>query len=295
VEVVVLEDGMDLEEVARNAVARGADCLGMAGGDGSQALVASVAIDAGIPFVCISAGTRNHFAADLGLDRNDPAQGLSAFRDGVLLGVDYGLAGDRLFVNNVSLGLYASMVEQEGYREAKVETALQELPKAVGPDARPYDLQFRGPQGESVDGALLVLVSNNPYVLTPTANLGKRRRLNSGVLGVIAVSGVDGADPAGFVAGVVAGLVSDDPRVLLFTCEAFEIHSRAGSVAAGIDGEAQTLPTPLRLRIVPKGLRLLVPADTIEAVAHRRYREFRVRGLWDIARGRAPDIRQLLP
>jgi diacylglycerol kinase family enzyme len=165
----------------------------------------------------------------------------------------------------------------------------------VGPDAQPYDLQFQGPAGESVDGALLVLVSNNPYVLAPTANLGKRRRLNDGLLGVIAVSGADGTDPAGFVAGVVAGLVSDDPRVMLFTCEAFEIHSRAGSVPAGIDGEAQTMPTPLRLRIVPKGLRLLVPADTIEAVAQRRYREFGVRGLWDIARGRAPDIRQLLP
>jgi len=295
VDVVVLDDGMDLEQVARDAVARGADCLGMAGGDGSQALVASVAIEAGLPFVCISAGTRNHFAADLGLDRNNPAQGLSAFTDGVLFDVDYGLAGRRLFVNNVSLGVYASIVEQEGYREAKVETALQELPKVVGSNAEPYDLQFRRPGGELVDGPLLVLVSNNPYTVAPTLNLGKRRSLNEAVLGVISVGVDDGADPAQFVAGVLAGLVSDDPRVLRFTTQIIEITSRSGSVAAGIDGESVTLPTPLRMRIAPKGLRLLVPADTIEAVAHRRYRQFGVRGLWDIARGREPDLHQLLP
>ena len=52
----------------------GADCLGVAGGDGSQAVVAAVAVEHGIPFVCVSAGTRNHFALDLGLDRDDPRQ-----------------------------------------------------------------------------------------------------------------------------------------------------------------------------------------------------------------------------
>ena len=68
----MLDHGLDLEQLARDAVARGADCLGMAGGDGSQALVASIAVEHGLPFVCVSAGTRNHFALDLGLNRDDP-------------------------------------------------------------------------------------------------------------------------------------------------------------------------------------------------------------------------------
>ena len=68
----MLDHGLDLEQLARDAIARGADCLGMAGGDGSQALVASIAVECGVPFVCVTAGTRNHFAQDLGLDREDP-------------------------------------------------------------------------------------------------------------------------------------------------------------------------------------------------------------------------------
>ena len=51
VEVIMLERGLDLEKLARDAVARGADCLGMAGGDGSQALVAGIAVEHGLPFV----------------------------------------------------------------------------------------------------------------------------------------------------------------------------------------------------------------------------------------------------
>ena len=121
VEVVMLEHGLDLEQLARDAVARGADCLAMAGGDGSQALVASIAVEHDLPFVCVSAGTRNHFALDLGIDRDDPRLSLNAFRDGIERRIDYATVGDRLFVNNVSLGIYATIVQQEGYREAKAE------------------------------------------------------------------------------------------------------------------------------------------------------------------------------
>jgi predicted polyphosphate/ATP-dependent NAD kinase len=63
----------ELLAVAHEAVADGADVLGVAGGDGSLAAVAAVAIEAELPFVCVPAGTRNHFARDLGLDRADPA------------------------------------------------------------------------------------------------------------------------------------------------------------------------------------------------------------------------------
>ncbi|MCU0277654.1 MAG: acylglycerol kinase family protein [Candidatus Nanopelagicales bacterium] len=108
VEVVLLEKGLDLAQLARDAIARGADCLGMAGGDGSQALVASIAIEHDIPFVCISAGTRNHFALDLGFDREDPRKGMVALRDGVPRRVDYATVGDRLFVNNVSVTGFSS-------------------------------------------------------------------------------------------------------------------------------------------------------------------------------------------
>ena len=58
---VVLERGDDLLELAERALSDGADVIGMAGGDGSQALVATVAMRHDVPHVCIPAGTRNHF------------------------------------------------------------------------------------------------------------------------------------------------------------------------------------------------------------------------------------------
>ena len=119
VEVRFLEDGDDLQELAREARA---DVLGMAGGDGSLAAVAEVAIEQDVPFVCIPFGTRNHFARDLGLDRNDPLAALVAFDDGVERRVDVARANDRLFLNNVSLGLYAELVHRREKHRRRRDT-----------------------------------------------------------------------------------------------------------------------------------------------------------------------------
>ena len=192
VEVVMLDHGLDLEKLARDAVARGADCLGMAGGDGSQALVASIAVEHDLPFVCVSAGTRNHFALDLGIDRDDPRLSLHAFRDAIERRIDYATVGDRLFVNNVSLGIYATIVQQEGYRDAKVDTTKAALPEMLGRTQEPFDLQFTEPDGTEVDGAYLIQVSNNPYVLGATLDASQRRRLDTGTLGVVAITATTG-------------------------------------------------------------------------------------------------------
>jgi diacylglycerol kinase family enzyme len=289
VEVVTLEPDSDLEQLARDAVARGADCLGMAGGDGSQALVASVAIEHDLPFVCISAGTRNHFALDLGLDRDDPAAGLVAFTEGVLRQVDYARVNGRLFVNNASLGVYAEVVEQDQYREAKLETTASILPELLGARAEPFDLQFTTPDGVEVDGALLVLVSNNPYVLRASPDAAQRRSLLTGQLGVLAISSRTGRDAAALAARLIAGRAGRDPNLHEFTTGRLEVRSRSGSAPIGVDGESLVMPTPLTFTIHPAGLTLLVPPDNPrEALTRHGYRALGFSGLLDIARGRAP-------
>ena len=145
VEPIVLEPGDDLLELAERAVGNGAEVIGMAGGDGSQALVATVAMRHGIAHVCIPAGTRNHFALDLGIDRDDPVAALDAFTDGVERRVDLACVNDRIFVNNASLGVYAKVVQSDTYRDAKLETWAETLPELLGPDAAPIDLEFDGP------------------------------------------------------------------------------------------------------------------------------------------------------
>jgi len=288
VEVVMLARGLDLEQLARDAIARGADCLGMAGGDGSQALVASIAIEHDLPFVCVSAGTRNHFALDLGIDREDPRLSLNGFRDGVERRIDYATVGDRLFVNNVSLGIYATIVQQEGYREAKSDTTKALLPEMLGRTQEPFDLQFTDPGRGGVDGAFLIQVSNNPYVLGATLDASQRRRLDTGKLGVVAISARTGAEAAQVFTLSALGQRRRSRYWHEFTAEQFEVRSRSGTAYAGIDGEALELDTPLEFRIHPKGLRLLVPEGNLTAAERRRARDISARDLVDVARGRDP-------
>ena len=179
IEPVVLRPGQDVVALAEAAVADGVQVIGMAGGDGSLALVAGVAARHHVPMVVVPAGTRNHLAMDLGLDRGDVAGALDAYGAAVERAVDLGEVNGRPFVNNVSLGLYAEIIRSPAYREAKIDTTLSALPDLVGPGSRPFDLRFTGPAEERHAGAHVVQVSNNPYGRT-LRTLASRPRLDSG-------------------------------------------------------------------------------------------------------------------
>ncbi|GIF40279.1 diacylglycerol/lipid kinase family protein [Actinoplanes xinjiangensis] len=251
---VFLLDGpaVDVAEVARRAIRAGADLLGVAGGDGTQALVAGVAAEHGLPFLVISAGTRNHFALDLGLDRDDPSTCLDALTDGVEVRVDLGRIGDRTFVNNASFGAYAAVVQSPAYRDDKVGTTLEMLPGALTGTNGPH--LALTVDGVTVTGSQAVLVSNNPYATGDIAGLGQRPRLDLGVLGVLAVT-VRGAADA-------ARLVSGRGRARSLTVRAATeaiVDADAPAVPVGVDGEAVLLPTPVRCAIRPGVLRVRVP------------------------------------
>src|SRR3954454_16424888 len=178
IEVVELHPGDDLETLARAAVVAGADALAMAGGDGSQAVVAAVAAEARLPYACIPAGTRNHFALDLGVNRDDVVGALDAFVDGGERLVDLAEVNGRVFVNNVSLGVYAEAVQQEGYRAAKLRTILDTLPEVLGPEGKGLDLRWSGPEGQQHSSGAAILVSNNRYRLGRVVGSGTRPRID---------------------------------------------------------------------------------------------------------------------
>jgi diacylglycerol kinase family enzyme len=246
IEPIELRRGDDLETLVRDAVKRGADALSMAGGDGSQAVVAMVASELDLPYACIPAGTRNHFALDLGVDRDDVVGALDAFVDGGERRVDLAEVNGRVFVNNVSLGLYAEAVQRPGYREAKLHTLLDTVPDVLGPDADPPALRWRSAEGEQ--SAVAILVSNNPYRLGRALGSGTRPRLDGGELGVAVL------------APTVARNGGGESRRLApqqWTTPAFEIDC-PGTVAAGIDGEATHLDPPLRFRMMRGALRVRI-------------------------------------
>jgi diacylglycerol kinase family enzyme len=234
IEVHFLEPGDDLPEVARRA---NADVLGMAGGDGSLAAVAELAIEQDIPFVCIPFGTRNHFARDIGVDRDDPIGALAAF-DGEERRIDTGRVGERLFLNNVSLGLYARLVHRRERRRRRREALARLRALALTLKDRRRRQRF------TIDGeqmrARLVLVANNAYSLD-LLSLGERERIDAGLLHLYIPHGLR--------------RITWDER----SCTELEIGSPLPRLRAAVDGEPAELETPLRFRIEPRALRVLVP------------------------------------
>ena len=184
VEPVELHLGDDLATLVRDAIANGADAVGVAGGDGTQAIVAAIAAERGLPYVCVPAGTRNHFALDLGVDRDDVVGALDAFTNGRERVVDLAEVNGRVFVNNVSLGVYAEAVQREGYRDAKLRTIAETMPTVLGPGGDALDLRFTGADGREHKTSAVVLVSNDPYRLGRAIASGTRPRLDAGVLGI---------------------------------------------------------------------------------------------------------------
>jgi diacylglycerol kinase family enzyme len=226
VEAHVLREGEDPAERAR---ASDADVLGIAGGDGSLARVAGVALERDVRFVCVPFGTRNHFARDLGLDRNDPLRALRAFR-GRERRIDVGRADERVFLNNVSLGVYARLVHRREHHRRRRQAFARMRAWAVL-------LTHRTPLGITIDGepidSRIVLVANNAYrVDLPT--VGARERLDEGKLHLY----LPGDERAG---------------------ERFVVNAAAGRIEAALDGEPEVLPTPVRFGIEPRALRVLVP------------------------------------
>jgi diacylglycerol kinase family enzyme len=185
--------------------------------------------------------------------------------------------------------VYATIVQQDSYRQAKRETSMALLPEMLGSTAEPFDLQFTTPDGTDVDGAFLIMVSNNPYVLGPSVDVSQRRSLQTGQLGVFAVNAASGVEAARLMARSAVGLRGRDPGWHEYTCESFEVRSRGGSAFAGVDGEALDMPTPLRFRIHPRGMRVLVPESNLEVAARRRARNVSVGALLAVARGRTPS------
>jgi diacylglycerol kinase family enzyme len=242
---------VDVAALARRAVADGADLLGVAGGDGTQALVAAIATEHGLPFVVLSAGTRNHFAMDLGLDREHPDAGLDALSDGVELCIDLGLISGRTFVNNASFGAYAEIVQSPAYRNDKRGTTLQMLPELLSGRRGPR-LVVRIDDKVTIEAPKALLVSNNPYEFGDLAGLGRRAQLDSGVLGVVAVT-VDSAVQA------VELLRGHSARGVQRYLAREVVIDADDEIAVGVDGEAVMLPTPVRCTIRPLALRVRVP------------------------------------
>jgi diacylglycerol kinase family enzyme len=244
IEAVILGLGQNLAALTQAAVTNGADALGVAGGDGSLAVVAAAAAAHDLPFVCIPAGTRNHFALDVGVDRQDVPGAIEAFTSGVERRIDMADVNGRLYLNNVSLGVYGDAVRRPGYRDAKVRTLLETAEAVLGPSGQVPPLRLVDDAGREHRQLAVVLVSNNPYALDRPPPRGTRPALDTGRLGIVVLDAPGDSPPLPGRAWT-----APDPEVGAPT-----------PVHAGIDGEAVELSPPLRFAIRPATLRVRISA-----------------------------------
>ena len=244
IEVVFFRPGQSLAELAGAAVASGADALGMAGGDGSLAVVATIAAAHGLPFVCVPAGTRNHFALDLGVDRQDVAGALDAFSDGVERSIDIAEVNGRTFLNNVSLGIYGEAVRKAAYRDAKVRTLAETAEKVLGPSAQAPALRLTDDTGREHRHLSVVLVSNNPYATDRPLVRGTRPALDTGQLGILVLDlPEERSGPPGHI----------------WRAPHLQVDATT-PVHAGIDGEPADLSPPLLFTVRHAALRVRISA-----------------------------------
>ena len=250
--VLLLErDDDDLPGRLRAAVDDGADLLGVAGGDGTVAVVAEVAAERGVPLLVIPAGTRNHFALDLGLDRARPDSALGALTEPAEIVVDLGVVGARPFVNNVSFGAYARIVARPDYRDNKLAVALEVLPDVLaGRDQQHFTVHAGA---VTVSDPTVALVSNNPYGARGPGGIARRPRLDGGLLGLMCLDPERPGEP-------LAAGIRPRPPVVATTAEKVVVDTAHDTIRAAIDGESVCLDAPARCRIRPRALRVLLPS-----------------------------------
>jgi diacylglycerol kinase family enzyme len=236
----------------------------MAGGDGSHAAVAAVALERDLPFVCIPFGTRNHFARDLRIDRDDPVGTLAAFQ-GSERRIDVGAVGERLFLNHVSLGLYASFVHDPARKTRnRLMAFLRMAPAALGRGRSPLDVSFEFEGRRERRAALVVLVANNDYRIESMADLGERARLDEGLLHAYVIEAVSRRGLVALLARAAVRNVGETEGLVEWTAERFSVESFRSRIHAAIDGEPVVLETPLAFEVKPRALRVLVPPSAAQ-------------------------------
>ena len=246
-ETVTMQPGDDLAELAVRMVDRGCDHLMMAGGDGSLAIVAEVAMVRDVPFSCVPVGTRNHFAMDLGLDRSHPLQSLDAALDGSEQLIDVGILAGQVFLNNVSFGLYPRAIADPEYRSHRARSMVDAAVDTVSHLETQITITL--PDGRVVSDIEVLLTSNNPYRFIGPPDFARRPALDTGTLGMILADrrSRQKRGPAAFTR---------------WETQKLTVHAVPASIQVGVDGELRQFRSPIEVAIAPKSLRVLVPRQT---------------------------------
>jgi diacylglycerol kinase family enzyme len=279
IEVKILKNGDNVQKIAHESVRSGADVLGISGGDGSIGAVAKVAIENNVPLVVLPGGTRCHFARDIGLDPKRIADALAGFH-GVERTVDVGEINGRIFLNNVSFGLYADIVARPEYRGHKRRITREVLQSIASGKKQPYTLQFSH-GAVKYNSAVIILVGVNAYDTSNLLEFGQREKLDAGLLQISALTKLDEKSADRIMSSALAR--KENPDIDQWEATSFKVAASSTTIKTGVDGEFETYESPVRIRVLPKKLRLFVPAEGVRNRPKKIFSPFVLQSLWAAA------------
>lgn len=288
IRVIITKRGDSIEELAKSEASRGADVLGVSGGDGTLGAVAKVALEYDLPLVVLPGGTRCHFARDAGFEPEKITDALASFT-GIENRVDVGDINGRIFLNNASFGLYADIVDNPDYREHKVATSRRVLQDILGGKKTAYSLIFKHKTGKKYKQAVQVLVGINPYESLKLFELGHRKSLNSGKLQIIAITKLDDNTIRQLMSTMTFKKFFSDAtpdNFLQWETSSFSVDSNKNKLVVGVDGEREEYKTPVSISLHHKKLRLMVPAEGMRARSKTPLDALTVKSLWHAMLGR---------
>lgn len=167
---------------------------------------------------------------------------------------------DRVFLNNVSLGIYASFVHDPSRKTRnRLVAALRLIPAALGRGRRPLALSFETDDRREERLALVALVASNDYGGDALGELGSRERLDEGLLHLYVVEAVGRWTLLALLAAAAARGSAEAKGLVEWASPRLTVESHRARLHAAVDGEPVVLEPPLELEIRPRALRALVP------------------------------------
>ena len=256
-----LIEGKEIAAAVKSATGRPVVAIG--GGDGTQGTAAAAFVGTETAQIVLPLGTRNHLAKQLGMPA-DLADAAKVARDGKPQAIDLAKAsdsaGERVFVNNASIGLYTKLVRERDKRWG---------PKWLGTIPATW-IVLRTLRAKAlhltIDGKRqcvvtpLLFIGNNRYSLD-AGSVGERVSLSDGVLSLFVVARQSPLALIGFALRSLLGR-ADEERDFCALEDAKEVVVEGrGAIDVAFDGEVERMALPLTFAIMPGALKVLVPKD----------------------------------
>jgi len=261
-ELVLADGGEQMIATARRALEEGARLVAAGGGDGTINAVASVMVDSGVPFGVLPLGTLNHFAKDLGipLDLGEAVRNLATGRPAQ---VDVGDVNGRVFLNNSSLGLYPDIVrdrEQQQRRLGRGKWPAAAWAALAALRRYPFLSMRVLVNGEKLARRTpFVFIGNNAYTMEGLS-IGERARLDEGVLSLYVAQRPTRLGLLRFAFDALRGRLGEERDFDVLHAPEFDIETHKKRLLVATDGEVTAMTPPLRYRMRPGALTVLVPS-----------------------------------